>query len=237
MGLLTQAGGLLKQGWNVLGNSTSWVADKVSYAGDFYKNKFFPTSQKTSIVSSNVSTQPYTGFFGFRPTAPESQTVNAPWYQTWWDNSVKSSEIIWDKVTGMFRSEKQKAAGKTINTLWQTAGDLAVKAINTLPSYFDQKWNLTPRSGGGDNIGNTPLVQNTPVVYSEPGQSNAPVTTPGLFSDLISFFQEGSQPQGSYSIGYPQQAAIPSGGGMNLTTIGIFLGLGVSAYFIFKGKK
>ncbi len=230
-------GGLLKQGWNVLGSSTSWVADKVSYAGDFYKNKFFPTSQKTTIVPSNVSNQPYTGWFGFRPTQKEVQTINTPFYETWWNNSVKLGGTIWDKATGMFRTEKQKAAGKTINTLWQTAGDIAVKAIQTLPAYFDNKWNLTPRASSGDNIGNTPLVQNTPVIYSNENQPNNAATQPGLFSDLVSFFQGGSQPQGSYSIAYPQQEAMPSGGGINLTAIGIFLGLGVSAYFIFKGNK
>ena len=236
---ITQSSGLLKQGFNVLGGAVDWVRDKVSYAGEFYANKFFPTSQKTKIIPSIVSNQPYTSFFGFRtPIQKDAGTVNSPWYQRWWDSSVKAGSTIWDRVTGMFQSEKQKAATSTINTLWSTAGKIAQSAINTLPAYFNNKWGLKARAASGESLGNTPVREQTPIIYYNDTQSNSPATEPGIFGDLISYFQRGSQPQGTYSLANPQQAPIPASsiGGILPPNIAIIAIIGIGAWLFLRKK-
>lgn len=263
----TNIGGMLKGGWNVLGNTWNTVKESVTYAGEFWQDKFFPQNQKTTIKPSLVSNQPYTTYSGVRTTSQEAPTIT-PWYQNWW-NSAKTKFVDFTSGVGNWFAgmNVRKEKLKTVNVLATegnslirgaatTVSAVAKNVLTALPDYFNQKWGLTSRGNTGDKIGNSPYVPTTTVVHLNETQSNQAATEKGLFESFLGLLGMGSQPKGEYNIAYPQEAAAPamifpvsapqdSSGQMNMGSLFsapnliMFALLAGGLYFVIKkgGKK
>lgn len=260
-------GGMLKGGWNVLGNTWGNVKESVTYAGEFWQSKIFPQNQKTTINPSVVSNQPYTTYSGIPPNSQSAPTIT-PWYENWWNNAKTKAVDIAGGVSNWFAGMNiRKEKLKTVNVLASegnslirgaatAVGSIGKSVLTALPDYFNQKWGLTSRGNTGDLIGNNPVVPNTTVIHLDPTQSKQAATEPGLFDSFLGLLGMGSQPKGEYNIAYPQSEAAPSmlypvsapqeaSGGMNMgsffsvSNLLMYAIIGGGIYFVIKkgGKK
>jgi len=199
---IQMAGATLRKGFNTLSSfwrpSGSGVAGAGAKLGASVASGFFPAEQREKIVPSNVSVNPVATFLGYRPTAPQAETLRQP-FLGWVSSNIKSS---YDKAAAAFRNfVNTKKTAKALNTLRDTALQTAQAGIasvgTSLVNFFQEKWGLTPRPSE---------VNDT--VYSNESQSNAISTKP---SGLMDFFGlQPSQPSGSYFIGNPQTEPMPA---------------------------
>ena len=151
---------------------------------------FFPAEQREKIVDSNVSKQPYTSYFGFRPTAPEAPTLRTP-FQQWWQTKVVKP--VKDYYMGFKTQELGRESAKVLTEVATTG----IRRIgDSLTDHYMTKWGLKPRpSEPGDRY-----------AYLNQGQSRAPATevSPAGFFGMYP-----SQPVGSYFMGNPQSSPMP----------------------------
>lgn len=197
---------MLRGGWNIL----SYPVKAATYAGEFWSEKFFPQQQKTTIVPSIVSNQPYTTYQGVRPVVQQAQTLT-PWYQSWFNNSKQWAVNVGGGIGNWFAGMNiRKEKAKTINTFASTLGSITRGVLTSLPDYFNSKWGLTSRGDTGDKIGNAPYVPSTTVIHLNETQSNQAATQGGLFDSFLGLMGLGSQPRGEYNTAFPQQSPAPS---------------------------
>lgn len=191
------------------------IGSATKTAAEAFTSSFFPAPQKTTIVSSNVSNQPYETTQGYRSVVKGATTLGQT-FQTWWQNSI--IDPIKDTYMGYKKTEVAQSLG-------QMAADVVTgtaKAVATnLPQYFMEKWGLVKRTDSGERVSNTPVQPANVIYYQDPTQSSAPATVvvgapqqeEDGFSNIVDFFNSllnSSQPKGTYSLGYSQQAAIPT---------------------------
>lgn len=195
MGFFQAAGGLIKGGFDAVGN----VIGSVGKGAGYMVSGFFPSSQRKEPIVSEIVMPAEGSGRTYRPTDPDAPSLAeiAAYAQANWLGSPYEDQLAPGPGYTTRKSDVTTGIQTAADSILGLSGTLssAVSAAGDLVSQIRTQWGLSPRTVQENTAGEK-------IVYLQDDRSGAPQTTPadgGLMQDFV------NQLKGLFNIGFPQQ--------------------------------
>lgn len=232
---------ILKWPFNITGSLTESALKKGAEIGQ----NVYDSVQKTKIVPSIVSNQPYTTYAGYRETSQSAPTLT-PWYEAWWNAVSSFGRKISDGVGNIYMGTKvatmKKQTVDTLGNIYSGVLSGVNKSITTLPDLISQKLNYVLSGFTGertqDNTGKGSLA----IIDAAPTNDNRPLYN----AESMSLFDAlNTSMKSLFNIGYQEEpVTVPvvsaeagspaAGGGVNWLLIAAIIAVLV---YLMRRKK
>lgn len=231
MSFFQAAGGLIKGGFDAVGN----VIGSVGKGAGYMVSGFFPSPQRREPIVSDIVLSAGNVGKTYRPTAADAPSLAeiAEYAKQNWLGSPYEAQLAPGPGYTTRKSDFTTGLQTAADSILSISGALssAVSAAGDLVSQLSEQWRPTPQV--------IPKKINSEVIPQQGEQSNAAITTEqigGLFQGFI------NQVKGLFNVGFPQQPqpspalATPAAISKPLITSQVLVLIVIAALAYFIGK-